>query len=115
MSEINGKYLPVPGKIPGRPVNMSGVVLIFAPLTLDQVQQFEKDVATLGTAGTARENIESGLPLLLASLNRNYPEITPEILRPLVDMANFKEACEALVDVSGFKRVSPGELPPAGP
>ena len=113
VSEVNGKYAPVPGKIPGRPINMSGVMLVFAPLTLDMVQEFEPKMATLGQGKTLRENIEDALPILLASLSRNYSDMTVEQLRGLVDVANFREATEAVVDISGYKRVAPGEIPPA--
>ncbi len=115
MSEVNGKkYQPVPGKIPGRAVNMAGNMLVLAPLTLDQVQEFEQTLAKPTDGMGLREAIEHMLPVLLASLQRNYPDMTIETLRPLVDVANMKEAGEAVMDVSGFKRTTPGELPPAG-
>ncbi len=116
MSEHNGsKYAPVPGKIPGRLVNMSGVDLVFAPLTLDQVQAFEETLATPTNGMKLRESMEFMLPVLLASLQRNYEDMTAEQLRPLLDVANMKEAGEALMDISGYTRTLPGEARPASP
>ncbi len=120
MSDVNGKYAPIPGKIPGIEVNMSGVKLTFAPLTLDMVQEFEPKMRGLngkhedGSSKTVKENIEDAMPVLLASLNRNYPDLTVEQLRVLVDVGNFGEAIDAISNVSGYKRLPPGESLPAG-
>ncbi len=118
VSEPNGnKYAPVPGKIPGRQINMGGLLLTFAPLSLDQVQALEPVVAKMGPqeGKTLAATIEDALPILLASLQRNYPDLTIEQLRPLVDVGNFGEATSAVIDISGYGRTLPGETLPASP
>lgn len=118
VAAVNGKskWAPVPGRIPGRLINMGGHDLVFAPLNLDQVQYFDGEVEKFGQAGAkAATQLEQTLPLLLASLQRNYPDMTEADLRPLVDMGNFAEAMEAVVSMSGYAKTLPGEARPASP
>ncbi len=111
--ETNGKkYAPVPGKIPGTPLNLGGVDFVMPPLNLDQVRAFESVLPTLGKKGSLTENIDEGLPLLHAALSRNYPDLTLDELRPLLDLGNFPAACSALVESSGFVESAPGEPRP---
>lgn len=51
---------------------------------------------------------------LFAALKRNYPAITREEVADLVDVGNFGEVMEAVMDVGGLKRreverTAPGE------
>ena len=114
MSELNGhSYAPVPGKIPGTPIDMGGREYIFAPLNLNAARKFEDVIPKLGQAPTLQENITIALPLLLASLQRNYPTMTLEDLGELIDFGNFTLAIAALVSISGYKKAAAGESAPA--
>ncbi len=116
VSEVNGKYAPVPGKIPGRPINLGGRDFVLAPLSLDQIRHFEPQAKELDKPnGTLAEQIEAVLPLILASLQRNYEDMTVDHLRPLIDVGNFAEAARAVVDVTGYRTAPPGESRPASP
>jgi len=105
------KYAPVPGKIPGTTINLGGHELVLAPLNLDQVQQFEEQIGKLGTPASAKEALEQAVPIIHASLQRNYEDMTEADVRGLLDVGNFPMALEALVSVSGF--VKKGEAAPA--
>lgn len=83
------------------------------PLNLDQVRELEDGIKGLQSKPSMRENIEDALPLLHAALSRNYPDLSIEELRPLIDLGNFKDACDALVRSSGFVPAQPGESSPA--
>lgn len=111
----NGKYASVPGKIPGTLVNLGGQNFVMPPLNLDQVQQLEGTMATAKELATIREQIDAMLPVLHAALSRNYPDLTIEELRPLVDMGNFAPVSAALYTSSGFVATKPGEPEPAAP
>jgi len=108
----NGKYAPVPGAVPGTRLNLGGVLFVMPPLNLDQVRAFESVLPTLGKRGSTTENVEEALPLLHAALSRNYPDLTVEELRPLLDLGNLLPACEALVESSGYAPAPPGEVMP---
>jgi hypothetical protein len=105
-------YQPVPGKIPGTTLNLGGHELVLAPLNLDQVQAFEATIANLGQPKSLPEAIAEAVPLIHASLSRNYPDLSVEDVRRLVDLGNFAAACTAIVTSSGFKRAAPGESSP---
>ncbi len=115
---VNGnKYAPVPGKIPGVSINLGGHDLIVAPLSLDQVQALDSQIQELNSVDGMKlaEAVGKGLPVMLAAVQRNYPDMTEDSLRPLIDLGNFKELINIIIDSSGYKRVSPsGESKPAG-
>lgn len=112
MSE-ESKYAARPGRIPGVLRNLGGVDFVVPPLNLDQVQEFEEKIKTLGQGDTLASKLDSSLPIVLAALQRNYPDITAADLRPLIDLGNFAELIDIIVSSSGFKRAAPGEAMPA--
>jgi hypothetical protein len=116
---VNGnKYAPVPGKIPGVAINLGGREFILAPLSLIQVEALEEQINGLSnneglSLGGA---VAKGLPIILAALQRNYPDITAEALKPLLDLANIAEATRIIINASGLTRtIPPGEPAPASP
>lgn len=107
-------YKPVPGKIPGTVLNLGGVDYIVAPLNLNQVEEFEARIKTLGTKPTMAENLADAAVLVHASLSRNYSDITIEQVRAVIDLGNFEKAAKAVVSISGFAAApSSGEAVPA--
>ena len=109
--EANGKsYAPVPGEIPGTRVNLGGTEFVLAPLNLNQVEQFHELITSLRSpSDDLLENMKRGIPLIHASLSRNYPGITPEDVAALVDIGNFAAASRAVVEISGYAPAKPGE------
>ena len=109
--ETNGKsFAPVPGKIPGTRVNLGGQDYILAPLNLFQVETLHEQILQLNApSDNMRENIERSLPLILASLQRNYPDITLDELRNLIDLGNFAACTRAVVEISGYAPAQSGE------
>lgn len=115
MSESNGKYAPRPGNIPGVPINLGGIDFVLAPLGLRLAREFEAKGLALrdgGTATTIDAAHQFNKELILASLHRNYPEITDAELEALLDTVVESEAVSAVLLQSGLKRVKPGELKP---
>lgn len=115
MSE-GGKYAPRPGHIPGVPINLGGVDFVLAPLTLAMAREIEQRGNELRADEntTNEQHVEFGMWIVWQSLQRNYPDITLEDVRPLLDSANIEEAQAAIAGNSGLKRVKPGELTPGG-
>ncbi len=118
MSEA-GRYAPRPGRIPGVVLNLGGCDLVLAPLNLDGVQAATPLLERFNELAKA-PGIESMGPLLQAaaevlhlSLVRNYTDMTPDDVRGLLDVYNAAQAVEAMATQSGFKRATPGEIPPA--
>src|SRR5574337_945295 len=115
MEANGGGYAPQPGKIPGARMNLGGRELVLAPLNLQQVEQFESVLPELGKQGSLRDALSTGVPIIHASLSRNYPEITLDEVRGLLDIGNFREALDAMLGISGYSRRQPGEPTPASP
>jgi hypothetical protein len=99
---MSNQYKPLPGLIPGTLLNLSGVKLVMPPLNLDQIQQFSESTASIGSGKSMQENMEIALPILHAAMTRNYPDMTLDDLRGLLDISNFQEACAALWKSSGY-------------
>lgn len=116
MSEgLNGKYAPRPGFIRGVAINLGGHDLVLAPLNLRLAREFEakgKELQGKEPAPTVEDAHEFNIDLILASLQRNYPDMTREALDALLDTASEAEAIDAVMNQSGLKRVAPGELTP---
>lgn len=113
MSESNGKYAPRPGNIPGVAMNLGGVDFVLAPLGLRLAREFEAKGTKLNESETTVEDAHAfNVELILASLHRNYPDLTTEELDALLDTVVEAEAVNAVLLQSGLKRVKPGELKP---
>lgn len=116
MTEVNGKYAPRPGKILGAAINLGGVDLVLAPLNLRLMREFEAQAKKLSEqkdpAPTPEDYYELNLGAVLASLNRNYPKMTHDEVDALLDSHTIQEAVNLVLNQTGLKRVSPGELPP---
>jgi hypothetical protein len=105
----NGKYAPRPGNIPGVAVNLGGLHLVLAPLGLRLMREFEargKDIKD------PEDAVTFNLDVILASLHRNYPDITREELEALLDSQNVQECMTSIFMQSGLQRITPGELKP---
>jgi hypothetical protein len=114
VSDNNGsKYYPVPGKIPGTTINLSGLELVMAPLNLDGVKQFLELQGELSSASTNEQSFTVTARILALSLQRNYPDITPEDILRLLDVANAQTAMMELVKLSGMRLGPLGEPTPA--
>jgi hypothetical protein len=109
MSDGNGKWAPVPGKIPGVAVNLGGHTLVLAPLGIGKAREFSERGKE---AKTDDDMAALGVAMIHASLVRNYPDITLDAVRDLLDTGNLREATDAIAAQSGLKRVTPGELTP---
>jgi hypothetical protein len=109
------KYAPIPGKIPGTAINMGGHEFIVAPLNLDLYVQYEEQIKAIGATPTTREGLEKVLPLFLVCIQRNYSDMTLEVLRQLVDFGNVMALSTAIIETNALKLKAPGESVPASP
>lgn len=116
MAELNGKnYAPRPGHIPGVVVNLGGHQLVLAPFGLRLLREYQARMQELTKRDPPAEPEDyqaAQTDAITASLQRNYPEITREEVEPLLDSQNTIEAVRAILDQSGMKRVTPGEIQP---
>lgn len=107
-------YAPRPGFIPGVAVNFGGHLLVCAPLGLLKSREFSARMREIGEAPTEEQMEAISVDFILASLQRNYPAMTDEELRTLLDARSIEEAAAAIRGGSGLKLVTPGELTAGG-
>lgn len=77
---------------------------ILPPLTLGALEDFQDRIAAMSEGGLDKETVATTIDVALASLKRNYPEMTREIVRDLIDLEVMAEVFEAVMDVSGLRR-----------
>lgn len=117
MSTEGSKYAPRPGHIPGVACNLGGHMLVLAPLGLALVRHFEAkgdEMRKRNPPPKSEDYTAFAIEIVLASLQRNYPEMTKGDVEGLVDIVSLDEAQGKVFNQSGMQRVTPGELTPGG-
>jgi len=99
--------------IDGPRVTLGGAERILAPLTLKTLKKISPRLAVLKTlysnAIPTTENLSLISEMVLASLNRNYPDITMEELDDWLDTGNLMPVFITVLRGSGMQEKSPGE------
>lgn len=94
--------------IKGITVNMGGADYIIPPLNLDQVEELLPEINSfkdlVALHAMTKEQRDTLLKVTLAAMNRNYPEMTTEELRKLIDAGNALEVWLGIMGVSGLKK-----------
>lgn len=105
-------------KYPGIVKVLGGVEYVIPPISLGALQQLHGRITQFSDQVDA-ESINTVIDVTHAALKRNYPDITLEEVKELVDVGNMFELFEAVMDVSGMKRKAieaggqeQGEAPP---
>lgn len=90
-------------RIPGISLTLGdGEDYVIAPLTLGALEDHGEALNSVGELDKA--SIGTMIDVALASLKRNYPDMTREKVRDLIDVAIMDRVFEACMDVSGLRR-----------
>lgn len=108
-------FRPVPGKIPGRVINLAGNDFLLPPLNLDGVREAAPLFLGFDKLDTPAETLAATAKLLHLALVRNYPTMTEADVFGLLDTGNAVPALAALASLSGFKASPLGEPARASP
>lgn len=100
--------------IDGPKINLGGVERILAPLNFKALRKVGPRMGLLAGLKTGMGVPEEAQDLLvemvLASLRRNYPEITQEEVEEHLDLRNVEPVVLALLNATGLvKGTAPGE------
>lgn len=105
----------------GVPIQLGDEEYIVPALSLSQVKSLRtKFVAMEQLRGQAQsiadekfiELLDIAVPIIHAALARNYPDLSQESLYNLLDLDTMNQCVEAVLSVSGLKRVRQGERTP---
>lgn len=81
-----------------------GSKYVVPPMNLATIEVMQERLAGF-TGGMDKTSIALVVDATLASLQRNYPEMTRErVVNELLDVSNMEEVMAAVMDVSGLRR-----------
>jgi hypothetical protein len=97
-------------KYAGMPVYMDGQEWIVPALSVRQFRDYHQ---TLSVPYKVDDDyaayLKERLPIALAAMQRNYPELTEERLLDMLDLKTFLEVWRAIQNVSGLRPANEGE------
>jgi hypothetical protein len=80
-----------------------GKEYVIAPLTLGALEDLQDAISSVGD-NLDQATITTMIDVAHASLSRNYPEMTRDEVRELIDIENMGDVFRSCMDVSGLKR-----------
>jgi len=91
-------------KFKGRTHVLGGEEYVIPPLSLAQAEEMENVVATLQDATKPlAERLALMRKIVGMAIRRNYPTFDVEMLKDLLDLGNFREVLDSVLNRSGFK------------
>lgn len=100
--------------IVGQTVNMGGSDMIVPALNFHQLQILAPDIKKMDTERDDVKRIEAQTKVIHQGLRRNYPEITVEETKELVDMTNVLRVMAAVMGQK-YRDDDEGKTTPATP
>jgi hypothetical protein len=98
--------------IKGVTINLGGEELILPPLNLEGLEECAEYLDKLFTAASTKDQVFCIGPLLHASLRRNYPDITLEHIKQVVELKDIAPLTQAFAEANGYRQAgepAPGE------
>lgn len=98
-------------KIKGITLILAGDKYVIPPLTLGALEDVQERLASYD-GSLSKESIATVIDVTLLAVRRNYPDMTRESLRGIIDLENMADVMNAVMDVSGLRRkeIESGEL-----
>jgi len=80
-------------------------------LALLAIQELQAEVPKLASIRGIPSAEQMGVvfKIIHAALARNYPDLKVKDVEEMIDLSNFQDVLNSVLEVSGFKRVPPGE------
>lgn len=90
----------------GETIKIRGKEYVFPGLSLGQIERFADDIEEVSkNDGTFdKKMIGTCVQIIHAALSRNYPEITVEEVKDMLDLRNMKTVFYAVMGTSGFEK-----------
>lgn len=83
----------------GKELELGGKIYVVPPLNLAALERFQDQLASY-TGGIDPESVSFIVSVAHAALKRNYPDITVDELKELIDLGNIQEIFGAVMNVS---------------
>jgi len=102
--------LAVTPRFRGVPIFLNGQRIIVPSLSMGQVRQNQELIEAKPPEGEPLvDHAKRMQPVILAAINRNYPDVTADDLDEWLDLNTYPEVYLAMRGASGLKVVGPGE------
>lgn len=87
----------------GTPLTLGdGKEYVIAPLSLGALEDYGEAIKAMGNNALDPATIKLMIDVVHASLRRNYPEMTRDMVRELIDISNALTVFQACMNVSGL-------------
>ena len=93
--------------IKGVPIEIGGETLVIPPLNFRQLEEFAETLVGFtkwGTSPNPYKEMPKALPVILAAIQRNYPDYSQDDVEINIDMGNYRAVFEAIMGVSGITK-----------
>ena len=90
--------------IDGKKINLGGEDFIMPPCNFLGLEKYLEISEKLPTISDQKEQMSLMAEMVLIPLKRNYPDLTLDQVKGLLDPVNVHEAIVAIVEVSGLKK-----------
>jgi hypothetical protein len=99
-------------KVKGVPFDFGGEKLVIPPIGLGALEQLQRSISEFKGDARDSKQLATVIDAAHAALKRNYPEMTREQVGNMIDLGNFIEVFECVMDVSSMRRkaIESGEL-----
>lgn len=87
--------------IKGNEVELGGQIYVIPPLNLAALERFQ-DKLEAYSGGIDRESVAFVVEVVHTAMKRNYPDITVDELKELIDLGNIQSVFAAVMNVSGL-------------
>lgn len=91
--------------IAGIEIDLGGEEFVVPPLNFKALRAHMETISGITTGvPLSSEQIDKSVAIILAAMQRNYPDMTEAELEERLDMANIKIILPAILGASGIKR-----------
>jgi len=104
--------LPPERNFGGEWILIGDVQMLVPPLSFLRMQEvlaLVDKIQEAGAGATAREHMRSITDINFFAISRNYPSMTRDEVAEKLDVKNAMEVTEQVLEVSGIRRLTPGE------
>lgn len=84
--------------------DLGGTTYVVPPLSMGDLEYMQDKLATFESFSLNAASAQVILEVAHRALRRNYPQISVDELRDLIDLGNAMDLFQAVMDISGLRR-----------
>lgn len=96
--------------IDGEKIDIAGQEYVIPPLNFTGLEKYLELNERLTQAPAMKEQLTIMAEMLVIALKRNYPDLTVEQAKDMLDLQNWPDICAAIANTSGLKKNQTQEM-----